>query len=159
MEFPWTPVHQPEAGPSAVVLVTWFKLKSPWRSPAFMFHGLRLWWQARRSPGVLGVSIRSQAFKGTFWTLSAWTDRRSLAAYTRTDPHGAAMAKIRPWMKGFARVFWTVPVADLPANARAARPLWADAQSRVAEEQTSGGQADLNPATSDENSPPVSPDS
>jgi hypothetical protein len=137
MEFPWTTVNQPDAGPSAVVLVTWFKLESRWRSPTFMFHGLRLWWQAQHSPGALGVSIRAHPFNGTFWTLSAWTDRKSLAAYTSTDPHGSAMAKIRPWMNDFARVFWTLPVADLPTTAKTSHPLWSDAQHRVAKELAS----------------------
>jgi Domain of unknown function (DUF3291) len=148
MDFRWTTVRRDEAGPDAVVLVTWFRLTSPRLSPAFMFHGLRLWRQARRSPGALGVSIGGDPFRGTFWTLSAWTDHKSLAAYTRTDPHGAAMARIRPWMKEFSRVFWTVPVADLPTRPRGAGALWADGRRRVAEDR------DGHSAPNLENAPP-----
>ncbi|MBO2448911.1 hypothetical protein J4573_17545 [Actinomadura barringtoniae] len=134
MSIPWTTVDQPDAGPKAVVLVTWFELASRLRVPSFMRYGPPLWWQARHSPGLLGVAFRSEPFKGTFWTLSAWTDRKSLASYTRTDPHGAAMEKIRPWMQDFVRSSWEVPVADLPARLRDVRPLWAEAERRVADE-------------------------
>lgn len=134
MSIPWTTVDQPEAGPKAVVLVTWFELASRRKVPAFMLYGPSLWWQARHSPGMLGVAFRGEPFKGTFWTLSAWTDRRSLASYTRTNPHAAAMEKVRPWMHDFIRASWEVPVVDLPTSIRNAGPLWAEAERRVADE-------------------------
>ncbi|MBW8483931.1 hypothetical protein [Actinomadura parmotrematis] len=136
MRFPW--ISRPAAanGGDAVVLVTWFRLKDSWRSPGFMLHSLLLWWQALRSPGLLGIAIEAHPFRGTFWTLSAWTDRRSLSAYTRTDPHGAAMDRIRPWMDEFERVSWTLPTADLP-HTPTARPLWTDAAERVTQERRS----------------------
>jgi hypothetical protein len=134
MSIPWTTVDHPEAGPKTVVLVTWFVLDNRWRTPAFLLHGPPLWWQARHSPGMLGVAFRAQPFKCTFWTLSAWTDRRSLASYTRTNPHRAAMERVRPWMHDFVRASWDMPTADLPTSLRTVGPLWEEAERRVAKE-------------------------
>lgn len=83
----------------------------------------RVWRWARRSPGALGVSLRAQPARATFWTLSAWTDRDALDTFARSEPHHATMRKVRPWIKNPTFRFRTVPAADLvPA------PLWDDAE-------------------------------
>jgi hypothetical protein len=61
MEIPWTRIEQPGAGPEAVVMSSKFELKTTLRAPAFLMYAMRLWRQARRSPGILGVSLRAAA--------------------------------------------------------------------------------------------------
>ena len=62
MEIPWsTPAAaRVPAGQDIVILGSRFELTSPWRSPAFLGYALRIWLQARRSPGNMGVSLRAQ---------------------------------------------------------------------------------------------------
>lgn len=130
MEIPWIRVGRPDAGVEVVVMGSRLELASAWRSPVFLVHSLRLWRQALRASGAVGVSLRAEPFNGVFWTLSAWTDRQALSAYAKADPHGATVARIRPWMKGATFRFWSVPVDGL----RSAE-LWAEAVRRIAEEE------------------------
>lgn len=133
MEIPWSPTSGRDAGATALVMASRFQLRSAWRSPAFLVHSLRLWRQARRSPGALGVSLRAAPAGGTFWTLSAWTDRKALYDYARTDPHGRVMRRIRPWTQDSDFRFWEVPAEDLPRDRDGAAALWAEADKRLAQ--------------------------
>jgi hypothetical protein len=78
------------------------------------------------------VSPRAQPLKGTFRTLSAWTDEQALASFARTDPHAAALRRIRPWTKSSTFRFWSVPVRELTSGTFSPAGLWADAVARVA---------------------------
>ena len=124
MEIPWITKGTAE-GP-VVVMASKFELRSAWRSPMFLFHSLRLWRQALRSPGVLGVSLRAQPLRGTFWTLSAWTSKKELYAYAQAGPHRPAMRRIRPWMRDATFRFWDLDTVPEPAA------LWAEGERRLA---------------------------
>jgi heme-degrading monooxygenase HmoA len=123
---------------------TEFELNSRWRSPAFFANAMRIWRQARRSPGLLGVSLRAHPVSGVFWTLSAWTDEAALREFARTDPHRTIMKKARPWTRSATFRFWTVPAGQLPAKPPQATPLWADAEARITTFTERGG-ADARP--------------
>ena len=127
MEIPWTATGQPGPADDVTIMASRFELATAWRSPAFLVRSLRVWRQARRSPGALGVSLRAQPLTGTFWTLSAWTDRDALSGFARAEPHRTVMRTIRPWMKDSVFRFWTIPAGDLNPT-----ELWADAQARIA---------------------------
>lgn len=129
MEIPW--MVRDSAEGEVVVMASKFELKTAWRSPVFLLYALRLWRQALRSPGVLGVSLRAAPLRGTFWTLSAWTDKKALYAYAKAAPHSPAMKRIHPWMKHSTFRFWTVPAGSLPAPAKAA-DLWRDGEAHLA---------------------------
>ncbi|SEG87302.1 hypothetical protein SAMN04489712_120107 [Thermomonospora echinospora] len=133
MEIPWTSSADPDTGTVALVMASRFRLRTAWRSPVFLIHSLRLWRQARRSPGALGVSLRASPVRGTFWTLSAWTDRRALYGYARTDPHGRIMKRIRPWTLEADFRFWEIPADGLPRDRNGAAGLWAEAEKRLAQ--------------------------
>jgi len=99
-----------------------FELTSAWRSPGFFAYAMRIWRQVRRSPGIVGVSLRAYRLRGTFWTLSAWTDEAALQAFARTDPHRTIMRRLRPRAGTATFRFWTVPACKLvPVQ------LWAEA--------------------------------
>ena len=138
MEIPWTKIEQSGAGPEAVVMSSMFELKTPLRTPAFLMYAMRLWRQARHSPGILGVSLRAQPLKGTFRTLSAWTDEQALGSFARTDPHAAALKRIRPWTKSSTFRFWSVPVRELTSDTFSPAGLWTDAVARVAAPEPEG---------------------
>jgi heme-degrading monooxygenase HmoA len=126
MELPWTAAGAPPAGQDAFVMASKFELSSVRRSPAFLAQAMRAWRQARRSPGVLGVSLRAQPLRGTFWTLSAWTDEAALRAFARAEPHRSIMKRTRPWASTATFRFWTVPAGRLtPAG------LWSEAEARI----------------------------
>ncbi|MBW8486469.1 hypothetical protein [Actinomadura parmotrematis] len=133
MEIPWTRVGGGGSadGADAVVMASRFELASAWRSPVFLLHSLRLWRQARRAPGALGVALRAAPLSGVFWTLSAWQDRAALARYARTDPHGRVLAAVRPWTRSADFVYWETPIGGLPAGPGDAGALWEEGERRV----------------------------
>jgi hypothetical protein len=103
-----------------------FELTSIWRSPAFLVQAIRAWQQARRSPGVYGVTLRAEVPRRTYWTLSAWTGEAALQEFARTEPHRTIMRRVRPWARTATFRFWTVPSDRLTPG-----DLWREAQRRI----------------------------
>jgi len=126
MEIPWATIGTPSAGQEPLIMGSRFELTSAWRSPAFLAQAMRIWMQARRSPGILGVSLRAYPLRGTFWTLSAWTDEAALRAFAGADPHRSIVRRVRPWAKTATFRFWSAPAGKLGPG-----QLWAEAEARI----------------------------
>jgi hypothetical protein len=136
MEIPWTTPATPAtpqvpAGRDIVVLGSRFELISAWRSPAFLGYALRIWLQARRSPGIIGLSLRAHPLRATFWTLSAWSSEESLRDFARADPHRSIVAKVRPWAKTVVLRTWTVPGGEPGSRALDPTAMWQQAEARI----------------------------
>ncbi len=95
--------------------------------PGFFLASLALWRQARRSPGAVGLSLKAQLLRRTFWTLSAWSDRAALESYAAAEPHRSTMRSKRAVVRDSTFVFWTVPAGELPIT-------WSEAQRRIADQ-------------------------
>jgi heme-degrading monooxygenase HmoA len=89
--------------------------------------------QARRSPGALGLSLRAEPLRRTFWTVSAWTDQEAVNAYASAEPHRSAMRAKRKVMRESTFVFWNVPASDLPIT-------WDEVERRIAEKRGESGE-------------------
>src|SRR3712207_9397984 len=63
-------------------------------------------------------------FRSSFWTLSAWTDRRALSAFVREMPHLGAMQQLRPHMGPTRFTAWAVLGSALPIG-------WHEATERL----------------------------
>ncbi|MFB4319100.1 DUF3291 domain-containing protein [Actinomadura sp. 21ATH] len=125
---PWARLGTPDPGTEPVVMASRFEVRSLRHVPGFLADSMRLLLQARRAPGALGVSLKARPLRRTFWTLSAWTDRKSLYAYAGTAPHKPAMARRREAMSDSTFVFWTVPPDALPVS-------WKEAERRLNEQR------------------------
>ena len=125
---PWNKLDAAEPEAEALVMASRLEVQSLRQVPGFALASLALWRQARRSPGALGLSLKVQPLKRTFWTLSAWRDKAALDTYAATDPHKSTMRSKRGVMRDSTFVFWTVPAAELPIR-------WDEAQRRIAEEE------------------------
>ncbi|GIH75506.1 hypothetical protein Plo01_19350 [Planobispora longispora] len=99
--------------------------------PGFFLASLRLLRQARRAPGALGVSLKAELFKRTFWTVSAWNDKASIYAYSSAEPHKSTMRRQRAVMRESTFIFWTMPAAQLPV-------AWDQVRERIAYERSTG---------------------
>jgi hypothetical protein len=126
MDIPWMTRGKPEPGQQAFIMASRFEVSPAWRGLAFLLHAVRVWRQALRSPGLLGVSLRAQLLRNTYWTLSAWTGEPALREFMRTDPHRTVMRKVRPWAKTATFRFWDAAELDPEA-------LWASAEKRIAD--------------------------
>jgi hypothetical protein len=127
MDLPWGTAGAPPADTGeAYVMASKFELTSAWRSAAFVAQAVRAWRQARRAPGVVGVTLRAQPLRRTYWTLSAWTDETALYAFARAEPHRTIMKRARPWAKTATFRFWTTDAGRLTPDR-----LWAEAERRI----------------------------
>ncbi|WP_326824662.1 DUF3291 domain-containing protein [Streptosporangium sp. NBC_01639] len=124
---PWIRVEPPVA-PEALVMASRLEVKSLRQVPGFLMASVTLLRQARRSPGALGVALKAELFKRTFWTVSAWTDRAAVQAYAVTEPHKSTMRRKRAVMRESTFVFWTVPTGELPIT-------WDQVRHRLARER------------------------
>jgi hypothetical protein len=131
MDLPWGAAARPTAdstadGTEAYVMASKFELTSGWRTPAFLAQSIRAWRQARRSPGVLGVTLRAQPLRLSYWTLSAWSGKDALDAFARAEPHRTIMRRVRPWAKTATFRFWTTDAGQLTPDR-----LWAEAERQI----------------------------
>ncbi|MFE3190838.1 hypothetical protein ACFXHA_17640 [Nocardia sp. NPDC059240] len=99
-------------------------------APGFLMASLALWWQARRSPGALGVALKAEMFKGVFWTYSAWENKAAIYAYAGAEPHKSTVARKRKVMREATFVFFDAPVVELPLS-------WDEIRRRIAEQRDS----------------------
>jgi heme-degrading monooxygenase HmoA len=124
LTIPWknTPIARPDV---AIVQVSRLELRRLRDVPGFVRAAMRLRRDVLRADGALGVSLVARPLRRTFWTLSAWTDERAVAAFTRSDGHRAVMRRYRDRMQGSHFHTW-----HRSAEGRLP-PDWSDAVRRL----------------------------
>jgi hypothetical protein len=125
---PWTTPNQPPANAGAYVMASRLEVRSFKDVPRFFLKSLAAWKQVRTAPGAYGASLIAQPFKRTFWTLSAWEDRKALYVYAKTEPHQSVMTGLRQTMSNSTFTFWEVPTEQLPIT-------WALAKQQLEEQK------------------------
>ncbi|MRH92423.1 DUF3291 domain-containing protein [Nocardia sp. SYP-A9097] len=126
---PWMTVRTPTTS-EVQCMASRLEVKSLRRAPGFLIASLALWWQARRSPGVLGLALKAEMLKGVFWTYSAWDDKAAIYAYAGSEPHRSTVARKRKVMRDATFVFFTAPADEL-------RLSWDEISRRIAEQRDS----------------------
>jgi quinol monooxygenase YgiN len=111
---PWRAKTQPDPGRSYLVMASRLPLRSRRTVPRFLRLTLSVVRQLERTEGLVGYTLLAQPMKGTFWTLSAWTDQQHLDDFARAMPHLAIIRKLRPRMGQTRFSFWTVKGSALP---------------------------------------------
>ncbi len=106
------------------------EVKSLRNAPGFLIASLALWWQARRSPGVLGVALKAEMLECTFWTCSAWDNKAAIYAYAGSEPHKSTVERKRKVMRDATFVFFNAPVDELPLS-------WGEIRRRIAAQRDS----------------------
>ncbi|AHH19277.1 hypothetical protein NONO_c44930 [Nocardia nova SH22a] len=130
---PWVTIDRP-ATDTVQIMASRLEVRSLRHVPRFFATSMRLWRQARRSPGAVGVTLKADLAARTFWTLSAWSDADAITAYARTEPHASAIVSARAVMRESTFVFWSASTGELPID-------WAEARRRIAEKrETPAGQ-------------------
>ncbi|MCD0451581.1 DUF3291 domain-containing protein [Actinocorallia sp. API 0066] len=124
---PWKTVAASDA-PEVVVMASRLEVRSLAQAPGFLLASLALWRQALRAPGAVGVALKADPLRRTFWTVSAWTDEQAIRAYAGTEPHRSTMRRKRSVMKESTFVFWNSSPADLPVS-------WDTVRARIAEQR------------------------
>jgi hypothetical protein len=106
----------------AFVTVNRVRLRSVWSLPIFAWVVWRIYRQARRAPGNLGVRIfRSRGL--AFWTVTAWASEAAMRAFRDSGPHRRAKPMQPVWFDEAAVADWHQQGASLPSREEAAERL------------------------------------
>jgi hypothetical protein len=95
------------------VSVTRLRIRS-WRfMPGFMFYAQRSRKQIQSSSGFIrGTIARDPA--GGFWTITGWTDEKSMKSFRNSAAHLKAMPKLSRWCDEGSYVHWEQDEPSLP---------------------------------------------
>jgi heme-degrading monooxygenase HmoA len=75
-------------------------------------------------PGLLGHGVRFEIFGSKAWTMTAWKDEASLAAFVRSPAHREAVRRSGETAQNIRFASVEVPLAALPMS-------WAEAEQRL----------------------------
>ncbi|HYO19128.1 MAG TPA: hypothetical protein VES02_10755 [Dermatophilaceae bacterium] len=117
---PWINRQKTADGP-VVVMASRLQLSGRRSVPLFLYLSLGTFLQVLRAPGVAGAALKAEPLKGCFWTLSSWQDKKSIAAYSASDPHRSTVERLRPRMASSRFLIYEVQ----------GKPGWADAIQRI----------------------------
>ena len=111
---PWRTKTQADPDQTYLVMASRLPLRSRRTVPRFLRLTMSVVRQLEQTEGLVGYTLLAQPMKGTFWTLSAWTDQQRLDAFAKAMPHLAIIRKLRPRMDQTRFSFWTVKGSALP---------------------------------------------
>jgi len=96
-----------------VVVITRLRLKDPALFDEFFTSAVAAVEQAQNSAGNLGADVLADA-NNTYWTRTAWQERRAMHAYVGADPHRGIMRRLDDWCDEATFVDWEQASADFP---------------------------------------------
>jgi hypothetical protein len=120
---PWVTFRQPEPDREYLALLTELPLKRFRDLGSFLLHTWRIRAQLRRTPGLLGYSLRAHILRREFWTLSVWEGDAALREFVVASPHAQVMAALQGKMGQTRFVRWSMRGSELP-------PRWCEAIAR-----------------------------
>jgi hypothetical protein len=96
-----------------LIVVTRLRLKDPALQDEFFTDAVAAIEQAQKSDGNLGVDALAEA-NNTWWTVTAWQERRLMHAYVGSEPHRDIMAHLDRFCDEATFVDWEQDSGDLP---------------------------------------------
>jgi hypothetical protein len=123
LTIPWTSSPISPAG-ATTCQVSRLELARLRDVPGFLLAALNLRRILLQTSGAVGLSLRAEPSRRTFWTLSEWDDADALQAFTRSDYHRRVMVRYRDRMAGSHFHTWNESGPD------SRRPTWDDATRR-----------------------------
>jgi hypothetical protein len=113
----------PEPDREYLALLTELPLRRFRDLGAFLLHTWRIQGQLRRTPGLMGYSLRARPLRRQFWTLSVWEGDDALRRFVGASPHAQVMAALQGKMGRTRFVRWRLRGADYP-------PPWPEALAK-----------------------------
>jgi hypothetical protein len=113
-----------------VIVVTRLRLKDPALLDEFFTAAVAAIEQAQKSDGNLGTDALADA-NNTWWSVSAWQDRRPMQAFVDSEPHWSISQRLDHFCDEATFVDWEQASPDLPDWQTSWRHITAD--GKVAE--------------------------
>jgi hypothetical protein len=123
MDSPWTTFAPADSNREYTALLSYLPLNKYRAIPGFIGSLFQIQKQLQATPGVVGYSLRAKLLSRNFWTLSVWTDEKSLMDFVMKIPHAQAMKAMLPHMGPTKFTKWKVLGSTLPLN-------WEEAMQR-----------------------------
>ena len=95
------------------IVVTRLRLKDPALQDEFFTDAVAAIEQAQKSEGNLAVDALADA-DNTWWTVTAWQERRQMRAYVGADPHRGIMAHLDRFCDEATFVDWEQDSPGVP---------------------------------------------
>ena len=96
-----------------VIVVTRLRLKDPAFFDEFFASAVAVTEQAQNAEGNLGADVLADA-NDTYWTRTAWQERRLMNAFVGSEPHRRTMSRLDDWCDEATFVDWEQAGAELP---------------------------------------------
>lgn len=109
-----------------LVFASRFKVSSPVWTAKFMLGTVRMARQMKSASGCVGMSLDADLVRGVFCTVSAWSDKESLAAFSAAEPHRSIADSLAPSMKSVVLTTWKAAPEELPL-------AWSEVHRRLRE--------------------------
>jgi hypothetical protein len=110
-----------------VIVVTRLRLRDPAFFDEFFAAAVAVVEQASKSVGNVGADVLADA-NNTFWTRTAWQERRLMDEFVGAQPHLQTMSRIDDWCDEATFIDWEQPGEDLPDWQYGYRRLIAEGQ-------------------------------
>lgn len=105
---PWQEQIAHSLSTEATAMLTYLPLKHWWDTPRFIVYIIRIYLQLRKTPGLIGFSMRANPFTKNYRTMSLWESEQAMGTYIHTAPHIDVMRNMRGKMGQTAFVSWKV---------------------------------------------------
>ncbi|HUY51701.1 MAG TPA: hypothetical protein VMV92_39370 [Streptosporangiaceae bacterium] len=109
------------------IVVTRLRLRDPALLDEFFTAAVSTLEQAKQSDGTLGADVLADA-NDTWWTATAWQERRPMRAFVDSEPHLRSMARLDDWCDEATFVEREQASPDLPDWQTSYHRLIADGQ-------------------------------
>jgi hypothetical protein len=120
---PWLTLHRPDPEREYLVVLTELPVKRARDLGAFLRYTWHIRGQLRRTPGLLGYSLRARLLTRQFWTLSVWEGDAALDQFIFAHSHAHVMMALQGKMGQTHFVQWSIRGAEFP-------PRWPAALAR-----------------------------
>lgn len=124
MQLKWMPGSLANWDGPFYISTTRFTYRHLRHMPWVAWHGLRLRSGWAEVEGAVGLSISTDFFARTTYTVSVWRTQEDLRRWVRSPVHAALMRGYRPYLLNSAADGWLADSFDL-------RHAWKEARDRV----------------------------
>ena len=111
---PWVQRQEIEPAREYVAMASRLPLAQHRSIPGFIRDTLGIRRQLASTPGLVGYALDAHLLDKTFWTFSVWTDRASLAAFARSDPHLQITRRLQGRMEATGFEYFPITGHDVP---------------------------------------------
>jgi len=122
-----------------VVVITRLRLKDPALFDEFFASAVAAVEQAQSSSGNLGADVLADA-NNTYWTRTAWQERRAMHDFVGAEPHRGIMRRLDDWCDEATFIDWEQDSAEIPDWQAGYARLIADGQVATLTEPSSAHQ-------------------